>query len=67
MGKYAYGMPVVAVEAICCSGRNRSNKSFHCLKNNQLVWWVVLEVVGEMKLTSGLGHNECREVVEKSK
>jgi len=34
-GKYAYGMPVVAVEAIsCCSGRNRSNKSFHCLKKS---------------------------------
>jgi len=66
MGKYAYGMPVVAAEAIiCCSGRNRSNKSFHCLKNNQLVWWVVLEVVGEMKLTCRLGCNEHQEVVGK--
>jgi len=34
--KYAYGMPVVAAEAIiCCSGRNRSNKSFHCFQKRQ--------------------------------
>jgi len=34
--KYAYGMPVVAAEAmICCSRRNRSNKSFHCFWEKQ--------------------------------